>query len=132
MPHMIAIHQIATREKKGGPRIVIKAGTRFNTDDFPMISDKEWEAMFKSTPPIIRHPDDPAFSAPAAQQAAAAEPVFEGRSPRTDLAAQSARAAERGEDEGGGDGGNGDEGGGEAPERPRNGRRRRSAADDEV
>jgi len=130
LAHMIALHQIATREKKGGPRIVIAAGSRFNPLDYPMISDKEWEAMYKSTPPIIRHPDDPAFSAPAAQQAAAAEPVTEGRSPRTDLEKQAAAAAKR-EDEGGNGGDEGGDGdGGGDPEPRRRGRRR--AADDEV
>lgn len=129
MAHMIAIHQIATREKKGGPRIIIPAGKRFDPSDYPMISDKEWEAMFKSTPPIIRHPDDPAFVAPAAQAAAAAEPVAERRSPRTDLESQAARVEAR-EEAGEGDGDEGGEGDGdEAPPR-RRGRRR--AADDEV
>lgn len=129
MANMIAIHQIVTREKKGGPRIVIPPGSCFDSADYPMISAEEWRAMSQGEHPIVRAPDDPTFVVPAAQAAAAAEPVTERRSPRTDLESQAARAEAR-EEAGEGDGDEAGEGDGdEAPPRRRS---RRRAADDEV
>ncbi len=61
---LISIYQIVTREKKRGPRIVIPPNSRFNTDDYPMISPQEWDAMLKGTPQVVRTPDDPAFVRP--------------------------------------------------------------------
>lgn len=87
MAELIAIHQIVTRAKKGGPRIVIKAGERFDPSDYPMISEREWRTMMRGEPQYVRTPDDPAYATPpvAAQRAAADADVREGRSPRTDI-----------------------------------------------
>lgn len=87
MAELIAIHQIVTREKKGAPRVVIKAGERFDPADYPMISNREWQSMMRGEPQYVRTPDDPAYATPpvAAQRAAADAAVTEGRSPRTDL-----------------------------------------------
>jgi hypothetical protein len=84
---LISLHQIVTREKKGGPRIVIPANSRFNPEDYPWISEAEWRAMMQGEHQIVRTPDDPAYAVPpvSAQRAAADQPVTEGRSPRTDV-----------------------------------------------
>lgn len=90
---LISLHNITTRQKKGGERITIPANTRFNTDDYPSISENEWDAMKGGEPPVVRTPDDPAYITPTvqAQREAATAPVQEGRSPRTDMGAAEVR-----------------------------------------
>lgn len=85
MPELLTLHNIAYRAKKGAPRQVIPANSRFNTEDYPGISQSEWDAMLNGEPPIVRRPDDPNYVTPQQQRATANAPVPEGRSPRTDM-----------------------------------------------
>lgn len=132
MPELISVTRIVTRAKKGGPRISIAPNSRFKTEDYPMISVDEWKGMMQGEHPVVRHPDDPAFATPKQVAAAAAEEVTEGRSPRTDLASQAARAAVR---EAGADDDDDDDDDAPQPKARRGrgkGRRRAIPDDDEV
>jgi hypothetical protein len=56
---LIALYQIASGKK--GARKIITPGMQFNTEDYPDISQKEWDTMMKGSPQIVRTLDDPAF-----------------------------------------------------------------------
>jgi hypothetical protein len=79
---LVARHNISSGKK--GERLTIKAGQRFNPEDYPGITGPEWEAMMKNG--NIAAPDEPNYATPTGMQPVAvmAEPV-EGRSGRTDI-----------------------------------------------
>lgn len=116
---LITVSQIAYREKKGSPRMVIPAGTRFDTSDIKGVSLDEWNSMLGGSNPAVRVPDDPAFAAPQPQPPAE---VAEGSSPRVDLASQAAARAAAEDD--GDDDSDADEDDKTAARKPRNGRRK--------
>jgi len=72
---MIALHQIVTRGKGIKERVIIPPNSRFDTADYPDVSAKEWDAMLKGTPQIIRTPDDPAFVKPQVVSNEHARPI---------------------------------------------------------
>lgn len=134
MVEFIARHNISSGKK--GERVTIKAGERFNPEDYPAITMEEWKAMYQNG--NVRSPDDPNYAAVPGieqQRAAANAPVPEGRSPRTDLGGRAA-VSEGGitrptatEDTGDEDG---DEDEAEAaPARSRRGRRAKPAEEDD-
>jgi hypothetical protein len=95
MPELIAVKKILYHDDKTKTRGEILPGQRFKTENYPMISQKEFESMLLGSPQIVRLPSEENYAAPpeltvsaeevrAAQRAAATEPVVEGRSPRTD------------------------------------------------
>lgn len=80
---LFARHRITSGNKASG-RQVIEPNQRFDTDDYPDISAKEWEAMRAQGTVML--PDEPSYATVTGMQRQAAEaPVTEGRSPRTDI-----------------------------------------------